>query len=160
MSKQDYSVYKVGRFDFKRLNQVCRILYLAGKDMSLKYGLNHWNNSYFKDLIIVFLCNLKNDIYIVRSGESVVATFQVSVEDKTLTFKKLATNPRYMGKGIGSFCLSEIERIAQRRSCNQVVCEVYDKSSHAMTFYENRGYSSYGVTDTLKYQEVKMKKKL
>ena len=47
--------------------------------MSAKYNLQHWNNSYLKDLLIVLLCNIKNDIYLVRNnvggGESMYSNF-------------------------------------------------------------------------------------
>ena len=34
------------------------------------------------------------------------------------------------------------------------------KSGHAKAFYEHKGYTVYGETDTLKYKELKMKKEL
>ena len=75
-------------------------------------------------------------------------------------FQKLATLPEFAGKGIGSFCLKEIERLAAEEGCLQVICEVYDKSEHAKAFYEHKGYVAYGVSDTLKYKELKLKKEL
>lgn len=41
-----------------------------------------------------------------------------------------------------------------------VVCEVYEKSEHAKRFYENKGYFVYGITETLKYRELKMRKEI
>ena len=44
--------------------------------------------------------------------------------------------------------------------CEEVICEVYNKSVHAKNFYERRGYLVYGTAETLKYNELKMTKKL
>ena len=128
--------------------------------MARKYDLHHWDNSHFKNWIIVALCALKNNIYLVYDAEKPVATFQTRRIEGSYLFLKLATSPDFSGGGIGSFCLGEIERMGREEGCNEVICEVYDKSSHAMSFYEHRGYSVYGSTDTLKYKELKLKKEL
>ena len=75
-------------------------------------------------------------------------------------FQKLATLPKFSGGGIGSYCLSEIERIAKEKECVDIVCEVYEKSEHAKVFYEHSGYKIYGSTETLKYKELKLRKEL
>ena len=155
-----YKVQKVPKWNLKKLNQVCNLLYLAGRDMASRYGLNHWNNSYFKDMIVVGLCALKNDLYIVYDGETPIATFQLNRREKEICFQKLATDPSLMGKGIGSFCMTAIEEMAAQEGKQAVVCEVYDKSEHARSFYEHRGYAVTGKTDTLKYSEYQMRKEL
>ena len=68
--------------------------------------------------------------------------------------------PEFAGKGIGSFCLKEIEKIARENNCSEAVCEVYDKSHHAISFYENKGYAVCGTNETRKYKVLKMMKKL
>ena len=78
MENNIYQVIRVGKWNLFDLNGVCKTLYLSGKDMVKRYNLSHWNNSYFKEWIIVLLCNLKNDIYLVKNEKNVVATFQIS----------------------------------------------------------------------------------
>lgn len=56
--------------------------------------------------------------------------------------------------------MTEIERLAKESGCTEVICEVYDKSEHAKNFYEHRGYTVYGATETLKYNELKMRKEI
>lgn len=56
--------------------------------------------------------------------------------------------------------MTEIERLAKEQGCSEVICEVYDQSEHAKSFYEHRGYAIYGETETLKYKELKLKKEL
>ena len=127
--------------------------------MANRYDLHHWNNSRLKNAIVLFLCLLKNRIYLVYDKErKAVATFQTKKIGNALRFQKLATAPAYAGKGVGSFCIEAIEGIAKSMGCEKVVLEVYDKSEHAKKFYEHRGYSVSGNVITLKYSELKMEK--
>lgn len=62
-----YKIKKVGLFDFSGQIRVNSILYNCGKDMAEKYDLHHWDNSHFKNFIIVVLCVLKNScIWLVK----------------------------------------------------------------------------------------------
>ena len=155
-----YSVRKLSKCNIAGLKKVSDILYECGKDMKKKYGLHHWDNSHIKNYIIIALCALKNDIYLVCNEKTPVATFQVRKKKQSLLFQKLATAPAFSGKGIGSYCLTEIERLAKENACAEVICEVYDKSEHAKSFYEHRGYAIYGATETLKYKEWQMRKEI
>ena len=155
-----YAIRRLNKFNILGLKKVSDILYECGKDMSKKYNLHHWDNSHIKNHIIVALCALKNDIYLVYRGKTPVATFQSRKTGQTFLFQKLATAPEFAGGGTGSFCLREIEHLAKENGCREVVCEVYDKSEHAKSFYEHRGYAVCGATKTLKYKELKMRKEL
>lgn len=155
-----YQVIKLSKCNIVRLKKVSDILYECGKDMAKKYDLHHWDNSHIKNHIIVALCAMKNDIYLVYNEKTPVATFQTSKREKSLLFQKLATSPTFSGGGIGSYCMTEIERLAKEQGCSEVICEVYDKSGHAKSFYEHRGYTIYGATETLKYKELKFRKEL
>lgn len=155
-----YSVLKLNLWNIGGLFRVADILHKCGKDMASKYDLHHWDNSHLKNWLIVLLCILKNDVYLVMDPKTAVATFQVRKMGSSLLFQKLATVPVYAGSGIGSFCLREIERIGRAYGCTEVICEVYDQSKHAISFYEHKGYCVYGAVDTLKYSELKMKKEL
>ena len=155
-----YRVSKLSKVNIFELKKVSDILYECGKDMAKKYDLHHWDNSHIKNHIIVALCAMKNDIYLVYSERTLVATFQIRKTGQAFLFQKLATTPAFSGGGIGSYCLTEIERLAKKSGCTEVICEVYDKSEHAKSFYEHRGYTTYGATETLKYKEMKLRKEL
>ena len=155
-----YTVRRVRILNVVGLLRVSRILYECGKDMARKYDLHHWDNPHIKNWIIVFLCALKNRIYLVYRDKTPVATFQTRKNKQSFLFQKLATLPEFSGGGIGGFCLSEMERMARAEGCKEIVCEVYEKSEHARRFYENKGYVVYGETDTLKYKEQKLRKEL
>ena len=106
------------------------------------------------------MCAMKNDVYLVYNEKTPVATFQTRKMEQSFLFQKLATIPALSGGGIGSFCVTEIERLAKENGCSAVICEVYDKSEHAKNFYKHKGYTICGVTETLKYRELKLRKEL
>lgn len=155
-----FLVRKVHFWNIGLLFHVAEILYQCGKDMAVKYSLHHWDNSHFKTWIIVFICLLKNEIYLVYEEKFPVATFQTRKVKRSYLFQKLATSPKSSGRGVGTFCLNEIERMGRNRGCTELLCEVYQKSLHAKDFYIRRGFEIYGTTDTLKYSEDKLRKKL
>lgn len=155
-----YSVKKLKIWNTCDLLRVADILYKCGKDMSSKLDLHHWDNSHIKNWLIVLLCAIKNDIYLVFNQKMPVATFQVHKKEHSLLFQKLAIVPNFAGNGIGSFCLTEIERIGRENGCLEILCEVYDQNNNAIAFYEHRGFYVYGTVETLKYNELKMIKKL
>lgn len=155
-----YILKKIGKLDVKNLNIVAHILNDCGKDMANKYNLHHWDNVYVKTLVIVGLCNLKNNVYILFDDSKAVATFMTRQRGEDLHFEKLGTLPSESGKGIGSFCMSKIEEIAKSANCKKVVMEVYEPSLHAISFYKHKGYEVIGITDTLKYKELIMEKRI
>ena len=156
-----FKVSRIKAFDISNLFRVSDILWRCGKDMAQKYDLHHWDNSRFKSFVIVCLGVLKNRLYLVFDAQNqAVATFQIKKNNSDIHFEKLATLPQYAGKGVGSFCMEYIEKIAKEYGCNTVSMEVYANSKHAIEFYEHRGYEISGSVETLKYTEYKMQKKL
>lgn len=122
--------------------------------MAKKYDLHHWDNNFIKNVIIIVLCMFKNNIYLVKKNDCVVATFQIKKIKRNLYLEKLAINPKYQGKDIGTYCIDTIERIAKDLNCNHISLECLDKSEHAIKFYEKNNYI---ICDekihTLKYVE-------
>lgn len=155
-----YIINSVRWFNLKRICQVSRILNACGKDMAQKYDLHHWDNPYLKTFVIVCLCVIKNEVFLICERNNPVATFQIKGQDKTLRFEKLGILPANAGNGIGSYCVHRIERIAYERGYKKIAMEVYQPSKHAINFYEHKGFVVVGKTNTLKYKEVKMEKSI
>lgn len=154
-----YQIHKVKIYHIKKLCAVGKILYRCGRDMAESYDLQHWNNSWVKTVAVVGLCALKSKIYLVcNDAGKAVATFQVNQQGDKLHFSKLATDPANAGKGVGTFCMETIERMAQEMGCGKVCCEVYDKSRHAIAFYEKKGYAVTGTCSSMKYTQLQMEK--
>ena len=157
---ENYAVKQISPFSIHRLMQVENILFKCGKNMAEEQNLHHWDNSHIKNAVIVCLCALKNKIYLVFDDVTPIATYQTKVIGDNFRFQKLATTPDFSGRGIGSFCMREIERQASNSGCKSVCCEVYDKSTHAINFYKHKGYVVVGKEETLKYTELIMEKAL
>ena len=92
-----YQIRKLSKCNITGLKKVSDILYECGKDMAKKYDLHHWDNSCIKNYIIVALCAIKNDIYLVYSEKTPVATFQTRKMEQSFLFQKLATTPAFSG---------------------------------------------------------------
>lgn len=156
-----HTLIKVNILEISQLYRVAYILNACGKDMVQKYNLHHWDNPFIKSFVIVILCALKNHVYLLQNSEDIaVATFMTRKQGNALHFEKLATLPFESGKGIGSLCLKEIEKLAKAYNCNRVIMEVYELSQHAISFYNNKGYRTVGTKETLKYKELKMEKSI
>ena len=155
-----YNLCRVKKLNLFKLDKAASILSSCGKDMAQKYDLHHWDNPYFKTLIIAGLCSLKNDIYLVYSGEKPVATFMTKKNASDFHFEKLGTLPAEAGRGIGSWCLTKIEDQAREKGCSKVTMEVYEPSEHAIGFYQHHGYQIVGKQNSRKYTLVKMEKEV
>lgn len=138
---------------------VTNILYACGKDMAKKYDIHHWDNPWVKTLLIIVLCLRKNRVFVVK-GKKIAATYQTRKTEDGLYFEKLAVKPEESGKGIGSFCLNQIEAEARKSGCVKVHADVYSKSQHAIQFYQRHGYTQAGRDKTLKYEVVCLEKVL
>jgi ribosomal protein S18 acetylase RimI-like enzyme len=129
--------------------------------MYAKDGLTHWKNSFFKTLLIVGYRALTHSVYAVfDDSKNMIATFQTALKNDALHFSKLAVSPRTAGKGIGSFCLNEMNRMAANCGKSFLRCEVYDKSRHAYDFYVKRGFTVTGEEKTKKYTELTLEKRV
>ena len=157
---EKYALIKVGTLNFGSLRKAARILKDCGDDMYNKNGLAHWKNSYFKTLLITIYLSLRNKVWLITENSEGVATFQTRITGDSLHFSKLAVRPSFAGQGIGSVCLECMENIARENDVYKLTCEVYDKSEHARSFYEKRGFVENGSIQTLKYSEIKLEKRL
>lgn len=151
---------KIFFFSFIKIFQYATILTKCGKDMFDKYGLSHWHNSFIKNLLIVAISLLKNELIIGYNEGRFCCAFQIRRKKDSLFFSKLCTLPSYSSKGFGSQCLDYIEKSAIQAKKNLLTCEVYDKSLKAIRFYEKRGFKITGAKKTLKYSELIMTKEI
>lgn len=153
-----YQYRRVHLWNIPGLWKVIAILSRCGKHMAQTQDLYHWDNSFIKTACIVGLCALRNKIWLVYDRERAIATFQTKKTSIGLHPQKLGTDPQFSGKGVGSYCMQIVEEMAKAEGCTKVYFEVYDKSQHALAFYEHRGYACCGQTSTLKYTELIMEK--
>lgn len=153
-------IKKIGILDFKKQFAINNILYECGKDMAKKYDIHHWDNSHFKNFIIIEYCLLKNTVFVAYDGDFIVATIQARKSSNKYILEKLAVLPSCSGRGIGTACLEEMEKKAKKENCDILHLEVYEKSERAIKLYTKLGFKCVGETNTLKYKEVVMEKQI
>lgn len=153
----------VSLFEVSKIWEVSKILWACGQDMFVNQGLSHWKNSLFKTFLIVIYSKMKyrsKIVGILNDSDDMVATYMYDVKESMLHFTKFAVHPKYAGKGVGGYCLKLMEDESRRLNLKALSCEVFDKSFHAITFYENKGFKRVGKVNTLKYTEQKLIKPL
>ncbi|MBE7001279.1 MAG: GNAT family N-acetyltransferase [Ruminococcaceae bacterium] len=155
----NYELKTVSFIHIDRVLVTAKILHRCGKDMAEKKNLHHWDNSLCKTIAVVCLELLKNKVFLVYD-DNAIGTFGIRKVEDGMYFEKLAILPECSGKGIGSWCIQQIEQMGKEQECLYVTMAVYDKSEHAKEFYRNRGYVFCGERKTRKHTELVMRKDL
>jgi ribosomal protein S18 acetylase RimI-like enzyme len=84
-----------------------------------------------------------SDVYIVTANEqpepiAVFALYKIS--NATIEIKNIAVEEAFRSKGIGSYMINEIKKIAKRENFDSVVAGTPDCSSRQIKFYEQNGF--------------------
>ncbi len=95
-----YQVRKLSKVNIVELKTVSDILYECGKDMAKKYDLHHWDNSHMKNYIIVALCAMKNDIYLVHNKKNTCGNIS-DTKNRTIIFVPKVSNSPFVFRGGG-----------------------------------------------------------
>lgn len=144
----------------ENINEIERIIRTSGEYLFQEKGLTHWSKPYTLDSIKLDLVN--HHIYLIKDigSQEYVHTFQLLLDEIESCFiiKKFATDPKWLGKGIGSKSLKHIERLAISHNIYQLELQVYDKSIDAIKFYFNKGFNIVGIERTKYFKVYKMKK--
>mgnify|MGYP003296357434 CR=1 FL=1 len=80
--------------------------------------------------------------------------------DGNLYVRKIATLPKYEGKGIGKRNLSYMEQYAKDMNCPKICLDVYEKSKGAIAFYQHFGFKTVGTKRSIRFKEIVMEKKI
>lgn len=137
------------------------ILSKCGKDMQARFGLSHWIPPY--PLELMHKSAQERDVYAVYDGVELVATFTTGAApppyyltipglwqswdaagEPALYLNRLAVLPEFQGRGIGTWCMKKIERLAQAEGCRAVRFDAYDKHLKLLEFYDRLGYHRRG----------------
>lgn len=101
----------------------------------------------------------ERDVYVVHSADAeVAATFTLAPTaarpyqpapwpDADLPaqyLNRLAVAPALQGRGLGSWCLREIERLARAAGARAIRCDVLAANAVLRRFYERHGYVARG----------------
>jgi len=144
--------YKLLRIGPGEIKPVYEILKLCGQDMKSKLGLTHWYPPY---PIRLFRKDAEErSVYTVTEEDQIIATFTIDTrpleyyyptlwrypEHKAMYVSHLSVLPKLQGKGIGSWCMNEIENLAIDLSCRAVRLDAYEKYEQLLQFYDKLGY--------------------
>ena len=144
--------------DKDQIKAIHRILFRCGIHMA-RHFLFHWLPPYPKRAIRRD-CNSKA-VVIVReeSSNEYTSTFQMwKGNEQTLQVGKIATDPKYWGKGIGKANMLFMEKYARGNGYDRIDLEVYSKSNKAISFYEHLGYRIIGTKRSIRFKVFIMEK--
>ena len=65
--------------------------------------------------------------------------------DKEIEIKNVAVSEALQSRGIGSYLISEIKRIARRENFNSIIVGTPDCAFREIKFYEQNGFTKYDV---------------
>ena len=150
----------VNRADEAYINEIYKILFRCGINMSRKL-MFHWLKPYSKSFIR-HDCDTKKVILVKDEAIGVfTSTFQMFVNEQgNLYIRKIATNPKFEGRGIGRRNMQYMEVYAKEQGCPKMTLDVYKKSSHAINFYKKNGFVIVGEKKARFFSEYIMEKTL
>ena len=154
----DYIFVKA--YDKDLINAIYWILFRCGIKMAKQF-LFHWIPPYSRRAIRRD-CDSKSVVIVKDVAlNAFTSTFQMKVTDKKgLYVGKIATDPKFEGQGIGKANLHFMELYAIEHGCNFIELDVYEKSLHALRFYEKNGFVTIGTRHSIRFRELTMQKKL
>jgi ribosomal protein S18 acetylase RimI-like enzyme len=89
-----------------------------------------------------------SDVYVVTKTTQLhpIAIFALAtVNENQMEIKNIAVFQELQGKGIGSFLISEIKRIAREKNYKSIVVGTPDCSYRQISFYQRNGFFKYDI---------------
>lgn len=139
-----------------------QILVACGLDMKDRLGLSHWMPPNYP-LEQMLHDAMEQEVYAVTVGNNLVGTFMLEmmttvplsyikygnivwqVSDVPAVYvHKLAILPSMQGKGLGTWCMQSIEKLAIERGYYAVRLDGVKTHPKLLSFYKNRGYQQVG----------------
>ena len=146
--------------DKERIDVVYSILKTCGWNMAKKF-LFHWIPPYSRRRIR--RDTQTKDVMLVWDDSlmAYTSTFQMFINaDGNLYTRKIATLPKYEGRGIGKSNLVYMENYAREIGCPKICLDVYAKSTNAINFYLHNGFVVVGRKRSIRFEELVMEKQI
>jgi ribosomal protein S18 acetylase RimI-like enzyme len=89
-----------------------------------------------------------SEVYVAKESEDsqAVAVFALyKINNHEIEIKNIAVAETLQNKGIGSFLISEIKRIARIAKYENIIVGTPDRSASQISFYEKNGFSRYDL---------------
>lgn len=138
-----------------KISVVYEIIKNSGGHMFQNQGLIHWKVPYSIESIKENCA--KREVFLIKDLDinQYVHTFQLEFiyfntpyihSKKSGTgiyiaiINKFATIPHIEGRGVGKESINFIEHYCREKNVSKLCLDVYEKSIHAIRFYQNRGF--------------------
>ena len=135
--------------------EVCaaqEIIRLCGEAMRDRFGLEHWIPPY--PLECLQQDALKKAVYAVEDAGARIGTFTVGTQGidylpgdfwadpaaSALYLSKLAILPDRQERGLGTWCVAQVEALAAAQGCTVIRFDAIAAHSALLRFYERLGY--------------------
>lgn len=148
----------VKRSDAAYVDAIFKILLASSFHLARQF-LFHWIPPYSKKAIRKD-CDTKSVVLVKDEDlQEFTSTFQMLVKaDRSLYVRKVATHPKYAGRGIGKENLLFMEQFGRQKGCTKICLEVYVKSKAAVSFYLHNGFVEVGTKRSIRYKEFMFEK--
>lgn len=136
-----------------------RILVECGLDLKERFNFSYWVPPYPLERMIKDIEHM--DIYAIKLDAEIIGTFTIETNIPSGYLKygninwqnprlsafyihRLAVLPSYQGKGIGTWCLQEIEKLAINQNYAAVRLDAVKVNQKLVNFYQKSGYQQVG----------------
>ncbi|NUM56728.1 MAG: GNAT family N-acetyltransferase [Candidatus Hydrogenedentes bacterium] len=158
------AAYTVQRRGPGEVDDLYALIEACGEDMWRRLGLDHWKPptpiEVFRDYART------KEVYAVRDGNELAATFTIGPDapepyppsnwanhaHRAIYLNKLAVSPMLQGRGLGRWCMDEVERLTRERGFHAVRFDALTRNAPLLAFYDHLGYRRCG--DMYVYDEI------
>src|SRR4029078_11837396 len=91
-----------------------------------------------------------SEVYVAKADAcpNVLATFVLQkITEKEIEIKNIAVAKPFQNKGIGSYMIGEIRRIASEVNYDYVIVGTPDSSARQISFYQKNGFTKFAVRE-------------
>ena len=134
-----------------------KILTACGKSMYEKFGLEHWHPYMGIEAFKKFI--EEKELYGIYQNGIAVATFNLSIKSRDYYYDELwlspdeqasylgqlAIDPIFQGKGLGKWCMHQVENIAANKGSKAIRFDALSSHPWLKIFYEKLGYLPRGI---------------
>jgi GNAT superfamily N-acetyltransferase len=156
-----YTASKRGPDD---IDDLYALIVACGEDMWRRLGLDHWKPPIPIEMFREYART--KQVFAVENDGALVGTFTIGFDPpepyplerwsdathKAIYLNKLAVRPNLQQKGLGRWCMEEIERLAAARGCQALRFDALTRNAPLLDFYDHLGYRRAG--DMYVYDEI------
>lgn len=110
-------------------------------DVIRKSFKGYFNTELFFDRAM----NIGNS-YMVYKNESPCGFFWYSSRGMSLHINTIVIDKKYQGKGIGTYIIDELEKLAKSKKFEYIELGVQGSNKYAYSFYIKKGFMEFGYT--------------